>query len=159
MRLWDNFLIWLPNSRQDTKNMQTSHRHYFPFTFNFYWDGSRSFSGDLALSTRLRVGVTAVKCCFIRAEEFAEKISGFVRIPWNWCFDYSLNSRLKIFTIYSFVLITFYTKGLWTYLYLDLLVARRATYVVDGRFFGHFFGRWRGAVRIHVSHVQLTCGN
>ena len=48
----------------------------------------------------------------------------------------------------------------------------RATYVVDGRFFGHFFGgsselpmwltgcflvtffgRWRGAVRIHVSHV------
>ena len=21
-----------------------------------------------------------------------------------------------------------------------------------------FFGRWRGAERIHVSHVQLTCG-
>ena len=39
-----------------------------------------------------------------------------------------------------------------------LLVARRATYVVDGRFFSHFFfGRWRGAARIHVSHVQLTC--
>ena len=36
------------------------------------------------------------------------------------------------------------------------LVARRATYVVDGRFFVTFFGRWMGAVRIHVSHVQLT---
>ena len=26
------------------------------------------------------------------------------------------------------------------------------------RFMDTFFGRWRGAVRIHVSHVQLTCG-
>ena len=34
-------------------------------------------------------------------------------------------------------------------------MARRATYVVDGRFLGHFFGRWWGAVHIHVSHVQL----
>ena len=31
----------------------------------------------------------------------------------------------------------------------------RATYVVDGRLFGHFFGRWWGAVRIHINHVQL----
>ena len=31
----------------------------------------------------------------------------------------------------------------------------RATYVVDGRFFGHFFGRWWGAVCTHVSHVQV----
>ena len=32
----------------------------------------------------------------------------------------------------------------------------RATYVVDGRFFGHFFWKVVGTVRIHVSHVQLT---
>ena len=25
-------------------------------------------------------------------------------------------------------------------------------------FLDTFFGRWRGAVRIHMSHVQLTCG-
>ena len=35
-------------------------------------------------------------------------------------------------------------------------MARRATYVVDGRFFVTVFGRWKGAVRIHVSHVH-TC--
>ena len=34
-------------------------------------------------------------------------------------------------------------------------VARRATYVVDGWFFGHFFWKVEGTVRIHVSHVQL----
>ena len=28
--------------------------------------------------------------------------------------------------------------------------------MVDGRFLVTFFGRWRGAVRIHVSHVH-TC--
>ena len=34
------------------------------------------------------------------------------------------------------------------------LVARRATYVVEGRFFGHFFWKVEGTVRIHVnSHV------
>ena len=33
----------------------------------------------------------------------------------------------------------------------------RATYVVDGRFFAHFFWKVEGAVRIHVNHVQLTC--
>ena len=36
-----------------------------------------------------------------------------------------------------------------------LLVARRAAYVVDGRFFGHFFWKVEGTVCIHVSHVQL----
>ena len=40
-----------------------------------------------------------------------------------------------------------------------LLVARRATYVVDGRFFGHFFWKVEGTVRIHVNsrvaHVWL----
>ena len=36
-----------------------------------------------------------------------------------------------------------------------LLVARRANYVVDGRFFGHFFWKVEGTVHIHVSHVQL----
>ena len=35
------------------------------------------------------------------------------------------------------------------------LVARRATYVVDGPFFGHYFWKVEGTVRIHVSHVQL----
>ena len=30
--------------------------------------------------------------------------------------------------------------------------------LMDG-FWMTFFGRWRGAVRIHMSHVQLTCGN
>ena len=30
-------------------------------------------------------------------------------------------------------------------------------WLTDG-FLDTFFGRWRGAVRIHVSHVQLTCG-
>ena len=35
-----------------------------------------------------------------------------------------------------------------------LLVARRATYVVDRRFFGHYFWNVEGTVRIHVnSHV------
>ena len=34
-------------------------------------------------------------------------------------------------------------------------MARRATYVVDGRFFGHFFWKVGRAVCIHVSHVQL----
>ena len=34
-------------------------------------------------------------------------------------------------------------------------MARRATYVVDGRFFGHFFWKVVGTVRIQVSHVQL----
>ena len=33
-------------------------------------------------------------------------------------------------------------------------MARRATYVVDGRFFGHFFWKLEGTVRTHVnSHV------
>ena len=40
-----------------------------------------------------------------------------------------------------------------------LLVARRATYLVDGRFFGHFFWKVEGTVRIHVNsrvaHVWL----
>ena len=27
--------------------------------------------------------------------------------------------------------------------------------MVDGRFFGHFFWKVEGTVRIHVSHVQL----
>ena len=36
----------------------------------------------------------------------------------------------------------------------SLLVARRATYVVDGRFFGHFFWKVEGTVRIHVSHIH-----
>ena len=40
----------------------------------------------------------------------------------------------------------------------------RATCVVDGLFFSHFFGSWRGVVRMymnsHVEHVQgiFTCG-
>ena len=42
-----------------------------------------------------------------------------------------------------------------------LLVARRATYVVDGRFFAHFFWKVEGTVRIHVNsrvaHVWLPC--
>ena len=29
--------------------------------------------------------------------------------------------------------------------------------MVDGRFFGHFFWKVVGTVRIHVSHVQLPC--
>ena len=32
-----------------------------------------------------------------------------------------------------------------------LLVARRATYVVDGRFFCHFFWKVEGTVRTHVN--------
>ena len=36
-----------------------------------------------------------------------------------------------------------------------LLVARRTTYVVDRRFFGHFFWKVEGTVCIHVSHIQL----
>ena len=40
-----------------------------------------------------------------------------------------------------------------------LLVACRATYVVDGRFFGHFFWKVEGTVPIHVNsrvaHVWL----
>ena len=43
--------------------------------------------------------------------------------------------------------------------YEKLLVARRATYVVDGRFFGHFFWQVEGTVRTHVNscvaHVWL----
>ena len=39
------------------------------------------------------------------------------------------------------------------------LVARRATYVVDGRFFGHFFWKVEGTVGTHVNscvaHVWL----
>ena len=39
------------------------------------------------------------------------------------------------------------------------LVARRATYVVDGRFFAHYFWKVEGTVRIHVNsrvvHVWL----
>ena len=27
--------------------------------------------------------------------------------------------------------------------------------MVDGRFFGHFFWKVEGTVRIHVSHIQL----
>ena len=45
------------------------------------------------------------------------------------------------------------------------LVARRATYVVDGRFFGHFFWKVEGSSAhtresraTHVCHMQLTCG-
>ena len=42
---------------------------------------------------------------------------------------------------------------------LVLLVAHRATYVVDGRFFGHFFWKVEGTVRTHVNsrvaHVWL----
>ena len=38
-------------------------------------------------------------------------------------------------------------------------MARRATYVVDGRFFGHYFWKVEGTVRIHVNsrvaHVWL----
>ena len=38
-------------------------------------------------------------------------------------------------------------------------MARRATYVVDGRFIGHFFWKVEGTVRIHVNsrvaHVWL----
>ena len=38
-------------------------------------------------------------------------------------------------------------------------MARRATYVVDGRFFGHYFWKVQGTVRIHVNsrvaHVWL----
>ena len=30
-------------------------------------------------------------------------------------------------------------------------------WLTDG-FLDTFFGRWRGAVHIHMSHVQLTCG-
>ena len=41
------------------------------------------------------------------------------------------------------------------------LVTRRATYVVDGRFFAHFFWKVEGTVRIHVNspvaHVWLPC--
>ena len=44
-------------------------------------------------------------------------------------------------------------------------MARRATYVVDGRFFGHFFWKVEGSSAhtresraAHVCHVQLTCG-
>ena len=40
-----------------------------------------------------------------------------------------------------------------------LLVARRATYVVDGRFIAHYFWKVEGTVRIHVNsrvaHVWL----
>ena len=35
---------------------------------------------------------------------------------------------------------------------LVLLVARRATYVVDGQFFGHFFWKVKGTVCIHVNY-------
>ena len=40
-------------------------------------------------------------------------------------------------------------------------MARRATYVVDGRFFAHFFWKVEGTVRIHVNsrvaHMWLPC--
>ena len=40
-----------------------------------------------------------------------------------------------------------------------LLMARRATYVVDGRFFAHFFWKVEGTVCIHinsrVAHVAI----
>ena len=39
----------------------------------------------------------------------------------------------------------------WHILRNVLLVARRATYVVDGRFFGHFFWKVEGTVRTHVN--------
>ena len=39
------------------------------------------------------------------------------------------------------------------------LVARRATYVVDGWFFGHFFGRWKGQCAHMLIPVWLTCGS
>ena len=46
-----------------------------------------------------------------------------------------------------------------TYVTLLFLVARRATYVVDGRFFAHYFWKVEGRVRIHVNscvaHVWL----
>ena len=45
------------------------------------------------------------------------------------------------------------------------LVARRATYVVDRRFFGHFFWKVEGSSAhthescvTHMCHMQLTCG-
>ena len=45
------------------------------------------------------------------------------------------------------------------------LVARRATYVLDGRFFGHFFWKVEGSSvhthesrATHMCHMQLTCG-
>ena len=34
-----------------------------------------------------------------------------------------------------------------------LLVARRATYVIDGRFFSHFFWKVEGTVRTHVNQL------
>ena len=34
-------------------------------------------------------------------------------------------------------------------------MTRRATYVVDGGFFGHFSWKVEGTVRKHVSHIQL----
>ena len=36
---------------------------------------------------------------------------------------------------------------------MSYLVARRATYVVDGRFFGHFFWKVKGTVCIHVNQL------
>ena len=38
---------------------------------------------------------------------------------------------------------------------VHLLVARRATYMVDEWFFRHIFWKVEGTVRIHVSHIQL----
>ena len=44
-------------------------------------------------------------------------------------------------------------------------MARRATYVVDGWFFGHFFWKVEGSSAhtreshaTHVCHIQLMCG-
>ena len=51
-------------------------------------------------------------------------------------------------------------SGIWGFTFKNCsLVARRATYVVDGRFFGHFFWKVEGTVRTHVNcrvaHVWL----
>ena len=41
---------------------------------------------------------------------------------------------------------------------LLLLVAHRATNVVDRWFFAHFFGRWRGQCTYTLIPMWLTCG-
>ena len=50
-------------------------------------------------------------------------------------------------------------RSQWSVYFGMLLVARRATYVVDGRFFGHFFWKVEGTVHTHVNsrvaHVWL----
>ena len=42
---------------------------------------------------------------------------------------------------------------------LVFLVARRATYVIDGRFFGHYFWKVEGTVRIHVNSRVAPSGS